>query len=597
MATAGLNTYEEVYDLVSKAEQFVDRRSPDALPVAEKIMELAVQNRSAHMYALANYIFAFYHCVVLNDYDKSIELCEQALDRLQQDGEMDMAYPIYMTQGNAYQFRGEVFSAQEHYMKGLKQLETKPKLTRREKGFLASFYYNLSLVMGTSQIDIESEEYLLKAIALYEETENYFKLSKTYGAYTFILEKRQEFDKAIETTKKSLEIDLRLNDPFSIAISKSNLGILYLRTKKTGNAFSYLNDALNYFTEGNKLFYMAMVKINVGEALCAIDELESGIAELHEAEKLFTQLDNRSELTHTYKLLSTYYKKQRNFEIALDYLAKHLEGLNRFYDIEKTNALTRAKKEFETEQREKETKLLKEKNEEISLYVHKLEVSNNELKQFAHVASHDMREPIRMIYSYLGLLQKSLAGNITDQQKEFIAYAVDGSKRMDTLIQDLLHLAKVDSNPKREPIKLGMVVEELRWNLDALVKDKNAGIFATDMPTLNADRTQMLQLFQNLIANGIKYNRGEFPTIHISCVERKGEVEISIADNGPGIPANQRDKVFQIFQRLHTNRDIAGTGMGLAICRKIVESMNGKIWIEDNVKGGTVFVFTLSTNL
>jgi signal transduction histidine kinase len=107
----------------------------------------------------------------------------------------------------------------------------------------------------------------------------------------------------------------------------------------------------------------------------------------------------------------------------------------------------------------------------------------------------------------------------------------------------------------------------------------------------------MLQLFQNLIANGIKYNRGTEPTIHIGCKHRKGEVEISIADNGPGIPANMREKVFQIFQRLHTNRDVAGTGMGLAICRKIVESMNGKIWIEDNVKGGTVFVFTLSTNL
>ncbi len=597
MASATVYSYEEVYDLVSKAEQFVDRRSPDALPLAEKIMELAVQNRSAHMYALANYVFGFYHCMVLNDYDKAIELCGQAIDRLQQDGEMESAYPLYMTLGNAYQFRGEVFSAQEHYMRGLKQLETREKLNKREKGFLASFYYNISLVMGTSQINMESEEYLLKAISLYEETGNTFKLSKTYGAYTYILEKRGEFDKAIETTKKSLELDLQLNEPFSIAISKSNLGILYLRTKNTDNAFVYLKDALGYFTEGNKLYYMAMVKINVGEALCAIDELEEGIAELHEAEKLFTQLDNKSELTHTYKLLSTYYKKQKNFEIALDYLTRHIDGLNSFYDIEKTNALTRAKKEFETEQKEKEAKLLKEKNEEISLYVHKLEVSNNELKQFANVASHDMREPIRMIYSYLGLLQKSLAGNITSQQQEFISYALDGSKRMDTLIQDLLHLAKVDSNPKREPIKLGMIVEELRWNLDALTKEKNAEIFAADMPVLNADRTQMLQLFQNLIANGIKYNRGANPTIHIGCKHRKGEVEISIADNGPGIPANQREKVFQIFQRLHSNRDIAGTGMGLAICRKIVESMNGRIWIEDNVKGGTVFVFTLSTNL
>lgn len=587
----------DIYELVSKAEQFVDRRSPDALPIAERIMGQAIQNRSAHMFALANYIHAFYQCVVLNDYDKSIELCNQALERLQTDNETEIAYVLYMTLGNAYQFRGEIFSAQENYMKGLKQLENRANLNKREKGFLASFYYNLSLVMGTSQINIDAEEYLLKAIKLYEETENFFKLSKSYGAYTWILEKRNEFDKAIEATRKSLTIDLKLNDPFSIAVSKSNLGLLYLRTEKTGNAFTYLKDALHYFTENNNLYYVAMVKVNVGETLCTIGNVKEGIAELHAAEKLFEQLDNRQELTHVYQALSKYYKQEKQFEISVDYLEKHLVGLTQFYDIEKTNALTRAKKEFETEQKEKETKLLKEKNEEISLYVHKLEVSNNELKQFAQVASHDMREPLRMIYSYIGLLQKSLGESISEQQKEFVSYALDGSKRMDALIQDLLRLAKVDANPKREPLKLGMIVEELKWNLDALTKEKNAEIIVAELPVITADRTQMLQLFQNLIANGIKYNRGEHPTIHISCKQRKDEVEISIADNGPGIPANQRDKVFQIFQRLHTNRDIAGTGMGLAICRKIVESMNGKIWIEDNVKGGTVFVFTLSTNL
>ncbi|HLP21822.1 MAG TPA: ATP-binding protein [Chitinophagales bacterium] len=590
-------TYEEVYDLVAKAEQFVDRRSPEALPLAEQIMQQAVQNRSAHLYALANYIHAFYQCVVLNDYDKCIELCDKALERLRDEGDMEIAYMIYMTQGNAYQFRGEVYSAQEHYMRGLKQLENRDTLNKREKGFLASFYYNLSLVMGTTKLNMDSEEYLLRAIKLYEETENYFKLSKSYGAYTWLLEKRQEFDKAIETTKKALDIDLRLNDPFSIAVSRANLGLLYLRVKEIDNAFSYLKDSLNYFTETNSLYYMAMVKNNVGETLCTIGKIKEGIAELHESEKLFEQLDNRQELTSVYQALSKYYKADGNFEMALEYMTRHLAGVNQFYDLEKTNALTRAKKEFETEQKEKEAKLLKEKNDQISLYVHKLEVSNNELKQFAQVASHDMREPLRMIYSYVGLIERSLGTNITAQQKEFISYALDGSKRMDALIQDLLHLAKVDANPKREPLKMNMIVEELKWNLDALTREKNAQIISVDLPVLIADRTQMLQLFQNLIANGIKYNRGPEPTIHIGCKHRPGEVEISIADNGPGIPANQREKVFQIFQRLHANRDIAGTGMGLAICRKIVESMNGKIWIEDNVKGGTVFVFTLSTNL
>ena len=122
--------------------------------------------------------------------------------------------------------------------------------------------------------------------------------------------------------------------------------------------------------------------------------------------------------------------------IHYDFFLISFDSLKYFFDIEKTNALARAKKEFETEQKEKETVLLKEKNEEIKKYVHRLEISNNELKQFAHVASHDLREPLRMITSYMGLMKKSLNGNITEQQGEFIGYAIDGAKRMEQLIID-----------------------------------------------------------------------------------------------------------------------------------------------------------------
>lgn len=587
------NKYENINDLVSKAEHLVNRRSAEALPIAQKINELAIKHHNPQYYALAQYIMAFYKCLVENDYDEAIGLCKGTMHNLEREGQADLAYLFFMTMGNAYQFKGEVFSAQESYLNGLKQLEDKQNLNNREKGFLASFYYNLSLVLVTTQLNINAEEYLQKAIALYEEIGNLFKLSKSYGAYTWLLEKRGEYDKAIANIQKSLDIDLQLNEPYSIAISKANVGSLYIRVERYEEANEYLEQALEYFSSNNKLYEVGLVKVNIGEALGSVNKITEALKYMHEAETLFAEMDNRQELTKIHLVLSQYYKQVSNHERALHHMELHLDGVKKLYDAEKTNALARAKKEFENEQQEKERLILMQKNEEISMYVRKLEVSNNELKQFAHVASHDMREPLRMIYSYMSLLQKNMAQSITPVQQEFISYAIDGAKRLDVLIQDILNLAKVNSNPKYQPLKLNMIAEEIKWNLDALLKDRNATITYDQLPEIDADRTQMLQLFQNLMANGIKYNRKPNPIIHVIVKDAGTHVQIGIADNGPGIPPNQREKVFEIFQRLESNRDISGTGMGLAICRKIVESMDGKIWIEDNLPEGTVFMFTL----
>ncbi|MFM2307599.1 MAG: hypothetical protein RLZZ367_2268, partial [Bacteroidota bacterium] len=192
---------------------------------------------------------------------------------------------------------------------------------------------------------------------------------------------------------------------------------------------------------------------------------------------------------------------------------------------------------------------------------------------------------------------RSLNGHLTEQQNEFIGFAIDGAKRMDQLIVDLLRLAKVDANPRIEKVKLLNVVEEVRLNLDALLKEKNGNILCTGLPEITADRTQMLQVLQNIIGNGIKYNESELPVVSIKTATRKNEVEIIITDNGIGIPETSRDKVFQIFHRIQTEKQYAGSGVGLTICKKIIESMNGRIYIEDNPSGGTTFRIVLPASL
>jgi signal transduction histidine kinase len=543
-----INDESDLRKLILDTEYLVERRSPKALPLAKKAMQLAIRSTNPSYFVYAKYLLAFYYSLVKNDYDKAIEMCNEVLEELNGE-ESEISYKLYMTLGNSYQLKGDVFAAQECYLKGLKQLEAKKHVNSRETGFLASLYYNLSLLMSSSDMNNTSEEYLQKAIKIYEEIENGFKLSKCYVAYAGILEHRKQYGQAIEVIRKAM------------------------------------------------LYEKAMVKVSLGETLFATGKKQEGIVELQEAEALFNRLENRRELSNVCRHLSEFFESTGDYKSALDYQRRHTESLKYFFDIDKTNAITRAQKEFETEQREKETTLLREKNEEVRNYVHKLEISNNELKQFANVASHDMREPLRMIASYMSLLKKSLNGKLSGQQEEFIGFAIDGCKRLEQLIVDLLRLAKVDANPRVESVRLHNVVDEVNLNLDRLIKEKGAKILAGDLPEILADRTQMLQLFQNIIGNGIKYNENCRPVIRVKFTKRREEVEVSIGDNGIGIPEHQREKAFQIFQRLHTERQYTGSGIGLSICKKIVEGMGGKIRIDDNPTGGTIFRMTFPANL
>lgn len=585
--------------LLQEAESLTERRSKDAFPLAQEVALLAEQTGEPLHLAYANYIMAFYKCLVENDYDTAISLCEEVFTKCNPSHISEIAYKIYMVLGNSYQLKGEVFSAQESYMRGLRQLEQDVNVyaDRRKKGFLASFYYNVSLLLGTSQLEISSKEYLEKAIQIYTELESFFKLSKSYVAYAGEYEREGNFHKSIEVLFKALEIDERIQDAYSIALTKANLGILHLRISENATAHNYLNDAIRFFESQEMKYEMAMVKVNLGETLFTTGSRAKGIEVLIQAELLFAELENKRELSQCYKLLADFQQQMNNLQSSLAYKDKYIDTLKYFYDVEKTNALARAKKEFESEQREKETLLLREKNEEIKKYVQRLESSNNQLKQFAHVASHDLREPLRMIHSYMALLRKSLNGSITEQQDDFIGFAVDGAKRLDNLIQDLLRLAKVDANPRIENVKLAYVADEVKLNLDALIKEKNAVVVHSSLPEIKADRTMLLQLFQNIIANGIKYNENATPTVRINCQYFERDFCICIADNGIGVPESYRAKVFEIFQRVETVKKYSGSGIGLAICKKIVDSMNGKISISESALGGTCFNITLPNTL
>jgi PAS domain S-box-containing protein len=220
--------------------------------------------------------------------------------------------------------------------------------------------------------------------------------------------------------------------------------------------------------------------------------------------------------------------------------------------------------------------------------------SNADLAQFGYVASHDLQEPLRAVASCVQLLQKRYQGQLDARADEFIAHSVAGIKRMETLIDDLLAYSRV-STQARPPAQTdsGAVLENVLANLALAISESGAVVTHDPLPLVEADSTQLAQVLQNLIANAIKFHARANPAIHIGVESTPGMWTFSVADNGIGIEPQYFDRIFQVFQRLHTRNEYQGTGIGLAICKKIVERHGGRIWIESRPGHGSTFRFTL----
>ena len=223
-----------------------------------------------------------------------------------------------------------------------------------------------------------------------------------------------------------------------------------------------------------------------------------------------------------------------------------------------------------------------------------LERSNTELQQFAYVASHDLTEPLRMVVSYLELLTSRTRGKLGDEEKEFIGCAVDGARRMQTLIQDLLAYARVDTRGRPlEPTDCDRVLESVLANLKVAIEESHTVITHDRLPVVQGDAVQLTQVFQNLIGNAIKFHGKAEPKIFVGVKQEKNEWIFQVKDNGIGIDSRNFSRIFILFQRLHTRREYPGTGMGLAICKKIIERHGGRIWVESTPEHGTTFFFTI----
>jgi signal transduction histidine kinase len=228
--------------------------------------------------------------------------------------------------------------------------------------------------------------------------------------------------------------------------------------------------------------------------------------------------------------------------------------------------------------------------------VRELERSNADLQQFAYVASHDLQEPLRTVAGFMQLLQQRYEGKLDSDADEFIGFAVDGAKRMQTLIDDLLTWSRVGSAELRcVPVDLNAVVAPVLQALHGPIERARATVEVEHLPRVLGDDRQLGQLLQNLISNGVKFSRnGHAPLVRVQARRSGGRWVISVVDNGVGLDREQRARAFKMFTRLHHEHASEGTGIGLAICQRIVERHSGEIWIDDGIDGGTAVRFTVA---
>jgi light-regulated signal transduction histidine kinase (bacteriophytochrome) len=228
--------------------------------------------------------------------------------------------------------------------------------------------------------------------------------------------------------------------------------------------------------------------------------------------------------------------------------------------------------------------------------VEELARSNRDLEQFAYIASHDLQEPLRMVAAYTQLLAERYRSRLDENAEQYIAYAVEGALRMQALIQDLLAFSRVGRNGVGQTcVDSDTVVDEVLQNLRTAIEQSAAVIHCGKLPAVHGNRTQLAQLFQNLIGNAIKFRGETAPIITVSGEKQDDMAVFTVADNGIGIAPEHLELIFVIFQRLHTRDEYAGNGVGLAICKKIVEQHGGRIWVESRPGTGSTFRFSLPT--
>ncbi len=476
-------------------------------------------------------------------------------------------------------------------------------------------------------------------------TGNDYSMHQVYSALSKANKSINKKDRALLYNKKALALAELHGDPESIAIGKKNNGQLYMELGLYELAAKHFEEVLAIEIAAGKLESQVSTYLGLGSSYVQMLEPGESLNYLDEAQCIATRLNMPRELSNVYKVLAEANAMLGNesdgYHFLNSYVAirdtlitevalKEMGVVKNQYELEsRENQIALLSAEKDILSKEKKIKglywfllfafatffsitgfvivskskmqqrlfeLLEHKGKKIKEQNAKLAQSNLDLQQFASVASHDLREPLRMINSYTKLLSRKYNASFDASGKEFMHFITDAATRMDRMLTDLLDYSKAQNKGERaqwvsSQDLVAIALDNLKFKID---KRKVVINFQkSHLPKLYCNKTAMIQLFQNLIGNAVKFTNDQNPEVVIDCRKKGGQYHFSIRDNGIGIKKENQEKIFDMFQRLHTQQEFEGTGIGLATCKKIVERHNGKIWVESSEGLGSTFHFSI----
>ncbi len=580
-------------EIVAKLKKLREERSTEMESVAAEYIAQAqkIQDKKLELDVL--FQLCVYQNHVQSDYLQSIESAKQCLTLAQQIKDYTYTADALRMLGVNYNYTGDLTQAREAYETGIKVLKNQEKLTNDDKVILAGLYFNTVTLYKEFELDTVRLQYIDKAFELFTETKNIQGIARCYISYANNYPGIKDTPKALEYFTKAAELFKSIGDRRGEGNCLINVGYQYSLQGKFEEGERLIKEGTEYLEEASSNVFIANGYFLLGIAYRLQGKWAEAIQQFKRVEDLTLTSKTGFSRATLYEEWAIALEQGGKTTDALSMYKQYYKSMVEMYQFDKSSAVSDARVTFELEERKREAEVLKRKNAEIEEYTHRLEISNAELKQFAHIASHDLKEPLRMVTLYMQLLEKHSAQRLTEDGLQYLYYAKEGASRMYNLIESILQLSKINPDIKSEVVDLNKILREVQEFLLPEMQEKNFRVLTGVLPKVKANRHQMEQLFQNLVSNAIKFSKNENPLLDISFTEQDGFYCIDFNDNGIGIPPSYRLKVFEIFQRLHSRERYAGTGIGLTICKKIIEHHNGKIWIDDGTDGGCSFKFSL----
>lgn len=413
------------------------------------------------------------------------------------------------------------------------------------------------------------------------------------------------FTEALQCFTKSLKYAEKINYRPLIAHSLAQLSRAHYRLKNYETSMAYAEMAETHISELGTVNGKQINQLNLAKLYLRSQDLDRALELCNAGIKTAEQLKDDASILRGRRISANIYKAKGDFEAALEHQTQYsrlqedfskTQRNRRFLDLEIRHAIKEQEKEIAvlTKENDYQSRLLQQ-SDQIARQNEELLSVNEDLRQFAYVASHDLKEPLRMISSYVRLIEKHFGNKITEDKQQYFDFIKDGTRRMNNLLEDLLRYATIGkSGIDKEDVDVNRVLEVCKFNLKVRIEENNAVIDIPDLPTVYTNKPLLNQLLQNLLSNAVKFRRPDVaPVVLVRCEDRETEYVFSVADNGIGIPEEFRERIFIIFQRLHARTKYEGTGIGLAICQKIAQKLGGKLWLESEAGEGSTFYFSL----